>query len=195
MSKYIALHDRDLEGDIPASANVPVVKLDEAVPLSYAFRAIRAAAAAGKLDSIFIVCHGIAGENRKALISLDAGGEGLMLGKEGLLHSNVSMWRAIRNTARNIVVYACAAADTQPGNEGTNADGRYLMGALALHTNADVYAADKMQWYVRRQRMARGMIDFGGWEGGLWRFPASGSRPEPAREAPTPIAQALSFVS
>lgn len=53
---------------------------------------------------------------------------------------------AIRNKVQNIVVYACAAANTERNNEGTTSDGRYLMGALAIHTNASVFAADRIQW-------------------------------------------------
>jgi hypothetical protein len=60
----------------------------------------------------------------------------------------------IKNKVRNIVIYACAAADTQLGNENTEADGKYLMGALALCTNADVFAADQIQYYYTHSNMA-----------------------------------------
>jgi hypothetical protein len=109
---------------------------------------------------------------------MDAGGMGLQLGREDLTHSNVSAWRAIKDTTSNIVVFSCAAANTEKGNEGTRADGRYLMGALAVHTNATVYAADRIQWYHKRH-----VIDFGGWEGTLLRFKPDGTcvtSPEPA---------------
>jgi hypothetical protein len=51
---------------------------------------------------------------------MDAGGIGLQIGKEGVMHANVSMWRAIRDKVQMIVVYSCAAADTQSGNAGTH---------------------------------------------------------------------------
>jgi hypothetical protein len=195
---FVVLHDRELFGGVPARKAITIIKVDGSVPLRHAFHGIRAAAgtATGKrLHTLFVLCHGFAGSNKRAGMSMDAGGEGLLLGKERLLHSNVGMWSEIRNTTANIVIYACAAADTQPNNEGTDADGKYLMGALALHTSSDVYAADKIQWYSRYQRMARGMIDFGRWEGGLWRFPATGTRPQLVSEVPIPLSQVMNAVA
>jgi hypothetical protein len=97
---------------------------------------------------------------------------GLQLGTEGLLHSNVGLWGQIKNKVSNIVIYACAAADTEPGNENTTADGKYLMGALALTTNADVYASDRIQWYLTYKGLHNGAHNFGTWEGTLYKFPA-----------------------
>jgi hypothetical protein len=72
----------------------------------------------------------------------------------------------------------CAAANTESGNEGTRADGRYLTGALAIHTGASVYAADRIQWYHTHQGTATGRFDFGQWEGQLLHFPPSGGTPQ-----------------
>jgi hypothetical protein len=44
---------------------------------------------------------------------MDAGGMGLQLGREDVLHGNVAMWRAIAGRVSNIVVYACAAANAE----------------------------------------------------------------------------------
>jgi hypothetical protein len=92
-----------------------------------------------------------------------------------VLHGNVAMWTAIKSKCDNIVVYACGAGDTQSGNEGTSADGEYLMGALALHTKANVYAADKIQWY--NGGGGSSPINFGDWEGQVKWFPPSGEKP------------------
>jgi hypothetical protein len=102
---------------------------------------------------------------------MDAGGMGLQLGSEGVLHSNVSRWKAIAGACDSIVIYACAAANTESGNEGSTADGKYLMGALAMHAKATVYAADRIQWYDPSN------MDFGDWEGNLWQFQPTGVPP------------------
>jgi hypothetical protein len=67
---------------------------------------------------------------------------------------NVAMWTAIHRKVEHIIVYSCGAANTERRNQGTRADGRYLMGALAIHTNANVYAADRIQWYHNRKAVA-----------------------------------------
>lgn len=177
MAHYLALRDRRLEGGVPARANLTIVNTDGSHSLRHAFREIRAAAGAagGKLHSMFILCHGYAGSNDRARMSMDAGGMGLQLGREDVLHGNVSMWTAIQGLVDNIVVYSCAAADTQPGNRGTTADGQYLMGALAIHANATVYAADRIQWYGTYNGQSNGRYEFGAWEGQLMVFPASGA--------------------
>ncbi|HUF03856.1 MAG TPA: hypothetical protein VMM38_06740 [Aridibacter sp.] len=123
----------------------------------------------GKLHTIYILCHGYAGNNNNARMSMDAGGMGPQLGQEDVLHNNVNMWDAIKDKTDNIVVDSCAASNTEAGNEGTTADGKYLMGALAIHANTTVYASDWIQWYNPNN------YDFGRWEGELWEFPASGA--------------------
>lgn len=117
---------------------------------------------------------------------------GLQLGKDGLNHGNVSLWAAIRNRVREIVVYSCAAANTEPGNEYTKADGRYLMGALAIHTRATVYAADRIQWYATYRNLQNGRFDWGAWEGLLWRFPPSGGGPSLVPKAPIELSEVFS---
>ena len=187
MSKYVALHDRRLQGGIPARANLGIIHVDEGASLTRAFLAINNHGRHAKVHSLFILCHGYSGSNNRARISADAGGMGLQLGKEGVHHSNVSLWRAILGMVQNIVIFSCAAADTQPGNAGTTSDGRYLMGALALHTGADVYAADLIQWYATYKDMTKGRFDFAAWEGQLWRFFPSGQRAERVPRAPVEI--------
>ncbi len=179
MARYFALRDRRLEGGVPARARLSIYNTNATTPLAGAFASINgvARASGGKIHSLFVLCHGYAGENTRGMMSMDAGGMGLELGREGVSHSNVALWAAIGNTVDNIVVYSCAAGDTQPGNEGTDADGRYLMGALAIHTNATVYAADKIQWYSTHNNLANGRYDFGAWEGILLRFPPNGNPP------------------
>ena len=177
MANYLALRDRRLAGGVPGRANLTIVNTDGSHPLASAFSQIKGAARHGKLNAMFILCHGYAGSNPTRQVSMDAGGMGLQLGREGVFVSNVALWGAIANTVENIVIYACAAGDTQPGNEGTSADGRYLMGALAIHTNATVFAADRIQWYNTYHGLANGRFEWGSWEGSLWQFPPDGSAP------------------
>jgi len=116
---------------------------------------------------------------------------GLQLGREGLRQSNVNQWMQIKNKVRNIVIYACAAADTQLGNENTEADGKYLMGALALCINADVFAADQIQYYYTHSNMRNGAFDFRGWEGNLFKFSANNGLGMTTNKAPVELAQLL----
>jgi len=188
MSKYVALRDRRLAGGVPARPKLAIVNTDKTTSLTHAFRAISANAGRGRIDSLFILCHGYAGYNKRARISVDAGGMGLQLGTEEVRHENVAMWTAVRDKVTNIVIYACGAADTQPGNRGTSADGRYLMGALALHTNATVYAADLIQWYDTYKGLENGAYEFGAWEGNLLRFKPDGCSIDRVPRAPTELA-------
>jgi hypothetical protein len=169
---YIALRDRRLKGGLLFLSNL---RVDAKTPLMQAFGQINGAAnSSGSVHTMFVLCHGYAGSNPKLGVCMDAGGMGLQLARENVLHANVHLWTAIKSKVRNIVVYACAASNTERGNEGSTADGRYLMGALAIYTEADVYAADRIQWYSR----PNGIYDLGSWEGQVWHFPPSGAPPD-----------------
>jgi len=175
---YLVLRDRRVKGGVPARRGLYIANTDGSTPLRNAFSQINAAArASGKLRAMFILCHGYAGVNKRARVCMDAGGMGLQLGRENLLHHNVSMWTSIQNKVENIIIYACAAANTERGNEGTNADGRYLMGALAIYTNAHVFAADRIQWCSTYKGLSNGRFEFGQWEGQLLHFSPSGTPP------------------
>lgn len=173
MGRYLAVRDKRLHGGVPAHARLGVINADEGTHIRGVINHVRAFAAAGQIHTVFVLCHGYAGVNVRLHVSADAGGMGLQLGKEGLMHSNVAEWGAIKNLAQNIVVYACAAADTEPGNQYTKADGQYLMGALALHTNSNVYASNRIQWYHTFRGLPNGAFDFGTWEGELFKFARS----------------------
>jgi len=191
MASYVALRDRRLSGGVPSRPRLTIINTDADTSLHSAFAQINAAARSGKINTLFVLCHGFAGENTRGAVCMDAGGMGLLLGKENVMHGNVAMWRAIANKADNIVVYACAAGDTQRGNEGTEADGKYLMGALAIHTNASVFAADKIQWYSTFQDSPHGRFVFGDWEGTVWDFPPNGSTATPVLSAPVEFADVM----
>jgi hypothetical protein len=191
MAKYIVLHDQRLGGSAPQRRSITNLTVNASISLFGLFPVIRAL---GQLDGpqgLYVLCHGYAGINNSQRVCTDAGGMGLQLGREGVLHSNVSRWSELRGAFSSIVVYSCAAADTQWANRGTAADGQYLMGALALYTNATVYAADRIQWYRTAGGAANGTIDFGAWEGTLWKFEPNGlSSPVQGNRVPTELGQA-----
>lgn len=193
MSAYIALRDRRLSGGVPARSGLYIINTDGSTSLRRAFATINAAARnSGKIRAMFILCHGFAGSNVRAQVSMDAGGMGLQLGSENVFHRNVSMWTAIQDKVENIIVYSCAAANTEPGNAGTTSDGRYLMGALAIHTNAHVYAADRIQWYNTYNDLSNGRFEFGEWEGQLFHFPPSGEPPTIVAAPPVEFSDVMS---
>jgi len=175
MGGNVVLHDRRLDGNPPVGRGITTLRLDASTALAGSLALIASLARLDGPQRLFILCHGYAGINQRGQVCGDMGGMGLQLGKEGVLHSNVASWRAVRGAVTSIVVYSCGAADTQPENRGSAADGRYLMGALAIHANATVYAADRIQWYSTRGARLTGTIDFGNWEGTLWRFQPDGS--------------------
>jgi hypothetical protein len=184
MAKFLILRDTRLPGKLLPACDVWTVTASTS--LSSLLASLNGAAQTnGKLDSLFVLCHGYAGVNVRRAVCMDAGGMGLQLGAAGVMHGNVGRWKTISGTCTNIVVYACAAGNTEPGNEGSIADGKYLMGALAIHTGATVYAADRIQWYDSSN------MDFGDWEGNLWQFPPTGTPPTIVPCAPTELTSLL----
>jgi hypothetical protein len=191
MGKHLVLHDRRLQGSAPAGPRITTLQLDASRSVFAAFPLIITLAQLDGQQALYILCHGYAGASSRGLVCGDMGGMGLQLGREDLLHSNVSRWAAIRGSVSHVVVYSCGAADTQFENRGTAADGRYLMGALALHTRAPVYAADRIQWYTTGRGGLNGTINFGNWEGTLFRFDPNGTfAPAAGNRVPLELAQA-----
>src|SRR3569623_1149781 len=187
MMKYMVVRDRRLHGGVPARHGIALQNVDAGTPLRVVFNHVTQFAASGKIHCLFLLCHGYAGANLRLRVSMDSGGMGLQLGKEDVKHANVNAWMAIKDKIDNIVSYACAAADTQPGAEHTTADGQYLMGALAICTNANVYAANRIPWYHMHKGMPHGAYDFGKWEGTLYRFSKSTGLGTEVRSAPVEL--------
>jgi hypothetical protein len=155
-------------------------QITEYISLRSAFEKLqRIAGRAKPLNALFLVAHvqfewvQVGAYNRKSPI-------GIGLGHEGLFASNVSLWKAIQGRTKNIIVYSCLAARTQPDMVGTFGDMKYLMGALAIHTGAYVYAADQQQCADVQPKD----VDFGPWEGALFEFPPSGAPPRQVAQAP-----------
>ncbi len=188
MFQYLIIREQRLTGTLPFVPGALITcNTNASTTTNQIFSRVNTATAlnGGKLNTIFILCHGYAGSNNNVGMSMDAGGMGLQLGKDDLKHNNVDKWTAIKNKTENIVVYSCAAANTERGNEGSNADGKYLMGALAIYTNANVYAADRIQWYGPTN------YNFGSWEGDLYRFSADGSPANRIARPPIELSEIL----
>lgn len=185
--KYAVLRDTRLAGTFPAAltarSDVTFVTVNDTTTLSSKLVTLGTTARADPTPAktLFILCHGYAGESERLASCGDFGGQGLQLGRESVMHGNVSMFTALAGAFQNIIIYACAAGNTESGNEGTTEDGRYLMGAIAIHANANVYAADRIQWYQQTG------FDFGVWEGRLLKFLPTGQPPTTVSAPPVEL--------
>jgi hypothetical protein len=65
------------------------------------------------------------------------------------------------------------------------------MGSLALTTNADVYASDRIQWYVTYRGLRNGAFNFDAWEGTLYRFSALSGLGTPVAGVPVELTDVL----
>lgn len=131
----------------------------------------RRAREANGLRKLHILCHGFEANwdvSGRLCMPTAHGGFGLQLGKEGLNLFNYGLTRAWKNLIRQIVIFACAPADTGRGNAGTFGDGRRFCGYLALTTGATVIAARDTQYYDPNG--VNGKIEFGEWEGPVYAF-------------------------
>jgi hypothetical protein len=87
-----------VKGGVSARERLYIINTDDKTPLVRAFNEINATVRYhGSFHTMFVFCHGYAGTNPGGLVSMDAGGMGLELGVESVLHSNVGMWSAIKN--------------------------------------------------------------------------------------------------
>jgi hypothetical protein len=181
MAERMIVHDKRLDGRSPHIAQ-NIYEVDENVDIQHCVGWVgQHARDAGGLSELMIMCHGYEADWDQAdqmCTGRPVGGFGLQLCKEGLSLSNVILtqsWNADKPLIKRITVYACAPADTGPGNAGTADDGRRFMGELALWSGAEVIAARDTQRYSPGGRFF-GRIDFGAWEGPVYRFdPGTGN--------------------
>lgn len=134
-----------------------------------------------------IMCHGYEGavnDNRQQISTMDLG-FGLQFCREGLTLANVEQTERLDGLVELIILYACGPANTRPGLEGTGGDGREFCRELACCTGAEVLAAVETQFYLKEPRAgiikrlfrigADDTINFGNWEGQLYRFSPDGT--------------------
>ncbi len=176
---HAILHDLRLAGTAP-TANFNLV-VNQTTQLVNALARLRqyALAQAGPI-TLDIMCHGFESHNdyvHQRTVVDSIGGSGLQLCRENLRHLNVQHFGELDSVVSTITVYACSAAETAPGYEGTSRDGQRLFQEMAFYTKATIRAADATQWYWRRRRsvVAGGVIDFAGWDGNLYEFLPDGT--------------------
>ena len=166
----MVIHDRRLLGETPAYYNF-VMQVNALTQIRHIVDwTARRARQARHLRRLHILCHGF--ENNWDLggrMSLPAahGGFGLQLGLEGLNLFNYGLTSAWRGLIDEIVLFACAPAETYSGNAGTWGDGKRFCGYLALTAGARVIAARDTQYY---NYSAGHPIEFGDWEGPVLEF-------------------------
>ncbi len=177
------VHDRRLWGDPPTGSNITVVSVNEHTHLSQLVQRINTLAFQyGTEVEVRVMCHGFED-------AAGHGGFGLQLCQENLTLATVAQLNPLNgNLSYYWVIYACGAADVAPGRQGLHGDGRMLMSEIARRTGIGVFAADATQRYVALSLGSWCIlpIDFGGWEGNLLEFSATG-RQETDPRTPRPL--------
>jgi hypothetical protein len=178
MPHSMIVHDMRLNGATPLNYNY-VLEVNAKTSIDHVIQRVAHYGRIRQLDALHIFCHGYeATWNLQAKMCMPQahGGFGLELCREGLTLFNVSKTSAWKGLVEEIVLFACAPADTGEGNVGTYGDGKRFCGELALWCNAAVIAARDTQYYDRRAvtysggRKVAATIDFGDWEGPVCKF-------------------------
>ena len=174
----VMLQEDEYKTNVVISGDALLIPMNNLRSLKEGFRLI---ASKAPVTCLFIVAHGLEGRVEVGSSTQHASGLGIGLGFEGIFNSNVGMWAQIRGKVQNIVVYACNAATTDsPMMRGSIADGKYMMGQLAIFTGANVYAADRLQAADIGDN-----VDFGPWEGQVFEFSPTGlGSPRPVDKPP-----------
>ena len=180
----MVVHDRRLHGVTPAYYNY-VMQVNEHVSTNHICQVVaRRARERGRLRRLHILCHGYEDHEihdaQQSVVNA-RGGFGLELGRDNLDLNNYGLASAWKNLVDEIVIFACATADSP--NQGRDGDGRRLCGYIALLANAKVIAARDTQYYHHASDARP--IDFGAWEGPVYEFspanPMGITIPDPSR--------------
>lgn len=194
MAKRLVLLDSRLIGMVTDGIG-EVIRVGASTEIRQAFDKVALHAfARGGLDDLLICCHGFEAlfEDYDGQLSFMSGGFGLELCAENLSLANVGVTAVLRSIppevplVKRIVVFSCAAADTHRLTKNLGADGKRLMGAMALMTGARVVASTATQYYHLIPSVAQSLrsaggeddwrIDLGEWEGDVFEFsPIDGS--------------------
>lgn len=195
MTTTMILHDTRLLGATPHGYDFSFAT-NENTPLADAVGMVRACGQLRRIDSLHIFCHG-GSFNADIGVGMSTAarmpGFGLLLGREGLTLRSVHRTHVWRGLIGQIVLFACHPAATAGGNEGTMGDGRRFCGELSLLTQAEVIGARDIQLYRRieesfwrRHVFPAAPLDFGNWEGPVYRF--TPNRPDGESYVPRPHA-------
>jgi hypothetical protein len=199
MAASMIIHDLRLHGATPLNYNY-VMETNANITIDYVVGRVAHFGRMQKLTGLHIFCHGFEADwnlTAKMCMPTAHGGFGLQLCKEGLTLLNVSKVAAWKGLVQRIVLFACAPADTAPGNAGTYGDGKRFCGELALWSDAEVIAARDTQYYDRTTatysggRSVANTIEFGAWEGPVYKFTPANPDGEPYLALPYNNAQPL----
>lgn len=174
------VHDRRLEGSTPVSMADFSFEVDASCSITGLMQSINTSANA-TISRLMIMCHGYESTDTGSASIPMSLGFGLQLCIEDLTLANVAIISTICNEVENIILYACGPANTQPFAKGTYGDGRQFCMEMAAFTNANVYASDVTQYYNNMNYDATRLvcetipIDFGQWEGNVYRFSPDGT--------------------
>lgn len=191
MPKRMLVHDHRLGGNPPHIAQ-NTYEVNRHTPVAHIVAWIgEYAHRQNGLDELIVMCHGYAElEDEPALMTRTEpiGAAGLALGKEGLTPWNVDLTAAWKPHGRpriaRIYLYACGVSAASRYND-PYFDGRRFCGEMALYSGAEVYAADRLQYYQRLRTLWQvlwgsneaGTIDFGKWEGQVFRYSPETGQP------------------
>ncbi len=199
MPSSMIVHDMRLNGATPLNYNY-VLQVNAKTGIDHVVSTVAQYGRIQKLAGLHLFCHGFEADwNLAAQMCMPTahGGFGLQLCKEGLTLFNVSKTAAWKGLIQQIVLFACAPADTGAGNAGTYGDGKRFCGELALWSNAEVIAARDTQYYDLSKakysggRSVANTIDFGAWEGPVYKFTPENPDGEPYLALPYNNAQPL----
>lgn len=187
MPKRMLVHDLRLQGGAPAIAHNTYV-VTAATPTIHVIDWIgQYAKSQGGLDELILMCHGFAllsDPRTRSTHAEPVGAAGLQLGTPGLVPSLAIKTSAWKPNIRNIYIYACGTS-ARSIHDDPEWDGRRFCGELALWSGAWVYAADRLQWFVNHGPSQT--IDFGDWEGQVYRYSPSDGQGIPVSLAAQPI--------
>jgi hypothetical protein len=164
------VHDSRLKGKTPLRYNY-VMQIGSHSTIHHVISTVAHYGHLHRLSALHILCHGyeadwdLAGQ---VCTNQPHGGFGLQLAAEGLSLFNVGKTSSWKGLVETIVLFACAPADTGPGNAGTYGDGRRFVGELSLWSGARVVGARDTQYY--NDASGKTTIDFGAWEGPVYQF-------------------------
>jgi len=172
MIAHAVLHDRRLTGRPPGSAaGYRLYRTNANISLNWTLSHIAGDARGhGGIGELHIMCHGYEGVVGVNMQSQVRGGFGLELGREGLDLGNANLMSALAGQCQIITIHACSTADSVPGVS----NGRQLCREIAVYTGAEVIAATRTQEYTYYLN-GNGRIDFGAWEGPVFRFSPNGN--------------------
>jgi hypothetical protein len=176
----VLVHDTRLLGPTPRSMADSSFEVDATSSITGLIQNI-SNSSNSTISRLMIMCHGYESTSTGSASIPMSLGFGLQLCMESLTLRNVSVLNTLNNAINSIILYACGPANTHPFANGTYGDGRRFCMEMAAYTSADVYASDVTQYYDNSKYDATNLvcesipIDFGAWEGNVYRFSPDGS--------------------